>query len=172
MSQLLPTVRTDLVPDPAHPPIEMVLVPYNLEWPRDFQRETQRLVRAAGDAKITAEKFTHIGSTSVPGALAKPYIDMTFSGCALTGLECLGYRFYGRKYESKYERNDCRYLYKPCEGESSSCLGYFIHLDSSRELADFSNLLRSMQIWCSSTTKSGAALWPAIPDYVSRIMQC
>jgi GrpB-like predicted nucleotidyltransferase (UPF0157 family) len=148
MSQLLPTVSTDLVPDPAHPPIQMILVPYNPEWTRDFQRETQRLVRAASNADITAEKFTHIGSTSVPGALAKPYIDMNYSGRALIGLEQLGYRFYGRKYKSQYEKNDCRYLYKPCEGESSTCLGYFIHIaigsyGDLRKQDDFSNLLRS-----------------------------
>ena len=91
MSQLLPTVSSDLVPDTAHPPIQMMLVPYNPEWTRDFQRETQRLVRAAGNAEITAEQFTHIGSTSVPGALAKPYIDMTCSAPSrMIGLERLG----------------------------------------------------------------------------------
>ncbi len=75
MSQLQSTVSAVLVPDPTRPPIDITLVPYTPEWARDFQRERQRLI----DAGCVAE-LVHVGSTSIPGAIAKPYIDMMYKG--------------------------------------------------------------------------------------------
>lgn len=48
------------------------LAPYDPRWPAMFEAERARLHGAIGpDAPIA-----HIGSTSVPGLVAKPYIDM------------------------------------------------------------------------------------------------
>jgi GrpB-like predicted nucleotidyltransferase (UPF0157 family) len=48
------------------------LAPYDPRWPAMFEAERARLQAAVGpDAPIA-----HIGSTSVPGLTAKPYIDM------------------------------------------------------------------------------------------------
>ena len=85
MSQLTPIASSVLIPDVSHPPVDISLVPYTSEWARDFEREKQRLVDAyASDPLyqepewqgIFAESITHVGSTSIPGALAKPYIDI------------------------------------------------------------------------------------------------
>jgi GrpB-like predicted nucleotidyltransferase (UPF0157 family) len=51
----------------------ILLVPYDLEWPKSFAREAQRIKAALGERAIRVE---HVGSTSVPGLMAKPIIDI------------------------------------------------------------------------------------------------
>jgi GrpB-like predicted nucleotidyltransferase (UPF0157 family) len=52
-------------------PVE--LVDYNPEWPRQFAREAEHIRAVLGDRAIRIE---HVGSTSVPGLIAKPIIDI------------------------------------------------------------------------------------------------
>lgn len=73
------------------------VVPYNSEWTQLFQKEKARLKAALGDRIHDVE---HIGSTSVPGLVAKPIIDMIASVDSLEvykvltqPLESLGYEF-------------------------------------------------------------------------------
>lgn len=49
------------------------LVEYNPEWPAQFAREAERIRGALGEGALRIE---HIGSTSVPGLIAKPVIDI------------------------------------------------------------------------------------------------
>jgi GrpB-like predicted nucleotidyltransferase (UPF0157 family) len=51
----------------------ILLVDYDPEWPRMFQREAERIRAALGDRALMVE---HAGSTSVPGLAAKPRIDI------------------------------------------------------------------------------------------------
>ena len=51
----------------------ILIVPYDPEWPRLYEREAARVRAALGDRVIALE---HVGSTSVPGLAAKPRIDM------------------------------------------------------------------------------------------------
>jgi GrpB-like predicted nucleotidyltransferase (UPF0157 family) len=46
---------------------------YDPRWPERFAREAQRIRRALGDAVLRLE---HVGSTAVPGLVAKPRIDV------------------------------------------------------------------------------------------------
>jgi GrpB-like predicted nucleotidyltransferase (UPF0157 family) len=46
---------------------------YNSRWPERFAREEQRIRRALGNGVL---RLDHVGSTSVPGLIAKPRIDM------------------------------------------------------------------------------------------------
>ncbi len=56
---------------PHNAPI--ALVAYDTDWPRLFSREADRLHSVLGDAALRIE---HVGSTSVPGLVAKPIIDV------------------------------------------------------------------------------------------------
>ena len=51
----------------------VLLVDYDPEWPKLFEREAARLRGALGDHALSLE---HVGSTSVPGLAAKPKIDI------------------------------------------------------------------------------------------------
>ena len=52
------------------------VVPYDPQWPREFERERGRLLAALGNAAVRIE---HNGSTAVPGLSAKPIIDIQIS---------------------------------------------------------------------------------------------
>ena len=52
----------------------VILSDYNPAWPRWFEEEKTRLTERIGAAHIV--RITHIGSTAVPGLLAKPTVDV------------------------------------------------------------------------------------------------
>ncbi|MEL6143497.1 MAG: GrpB family protein, partial [Bacteroidota bacterium] len=49
------------------------VVHYNPNWPNEFDKEAAKLVLTLGDI---VQNLHHIGSTAVPGLMAKPIIDM------------------------------------------------------------------------------------------------
>lgn len=51
----------------------IIVVPYDPNWPREFDALAGVLDRALGDVALRIE---HIGSTSVPGLAAKPILDV------------------------------------------------------------------------------------------------
>jgi GrpB-like predicted nucleotidyltransferase (UPF0157 family) len=55
-------------------PIE--IVPYDSDWPRQFDVERERIAAALGSVAL---RIDHNGSTSVPGLAAKPIIDIQIS---------------------------------------------------------------------------------------------
>jgi GrpB-like predicted nucleotidyltransferase (UPF0157 family) len=57
--------------EPHDAPI--TLAAYDPDWPRLFDREADRLHSALGTVALRVE---HVGSTSVPGLMAKPVIDV------------------------------------------------------------------------------------------------
>jgi GrpB-like predicted nucleotidyltransferase (UPF0157 family) len=59
---------------------------YQANWPAAFAAERQRLVAALG---IPAERIEHIGSTAVPGLLAKPVVDLMLGVMSFPGPESL-----------------------------------------------------------------------------------
>ncbi|MBD8868476.1 GrpB family protein [Nocardioides donggukensis] len=56
---------------PPGPGSEVALVPYDEDWPAAFARERDR-IRAA----LVGAEVHHVGSTSVPGLVAKPVLDL------------------------------------------------------------------------------------------------
>ncbi len=52
---------------------EIVVVDYDPGWPAQFEEERARIAAALGDAAVGIE---HVGSTAVPGLVAKPIIDI------------------------------------------------------------------------------------------------
>src|SRR3990167_9449974 len=75
-------------------PIEVV--PYNPEWPAQFQNEAERILKALGGNALAIH---HIGSTSVPGLPAKPKIDILLVAQdppkAVPALETIEFRYRG-----------------------------------------------------------------------------
>lgn len=61
-------------PDVLEGPI--VLVEYDAAWPELYRREATRIRSALGDRALLVE---HVGSTAVPGLLAKPRIDIVLA---------------------------------------------------------------------------------------------
>jgi GrpB-like predicted nucleotidyltransferase (UPF0157 family) len=55
---------------------DIFLVPYDPAWPERFERERARIGSALG---AMAMRIDHIGSTAVPGLVAKPIIDIDVS---------------------------------------------------------------------------------------------
>ena len=79
-------------------PIPVIIAAYNPEWPRIAAVHVGRL-RVLGSTLVTVH---HIGSTSVPGLIAKPIIDLMPIVTSLTSLEeqrqrveALGYQWHG-----------------------------------------------------------------------------
>ena len=80
------------------PPIPVLLAVYDPEWPHMAAGHAERL-RGLGSILL---KVHHIGSTSVPGLMAKPIIDLLPVVTDLTDLdlkqervEALGYKWHG-----------------------------------------------------------------------------
>jgi GrpB-like predicted nucleotidyltransferase (UPF0157 family) len=63
--------------------IPVELVPHSPHWAEMAAAETRRLKGALGDVLVSVH---HIGSTSIPGIMAKPIVDMI---PIVTGLEAL-----------------------------------------------------------------------------------
>jgi len=81
------------------PPYAVQLLPHDPLWAEHAEQEAARLLQAAFPAIVTVD---HIGSTSIPGILAKPIIDLMGIGPDLDAIEgarprlqALGYAWHG-----------------------------------------------------------------------------
>jgi GrpB-like predicted nucleotidyltransferase (UPF0157 family) len=77
----------------------VVVVDYDAEWPRLFEKRRTAIWPAVADVALRIE---HVGSTSVPGLAAKPIVDMTIVvarrddvAVAIARLATLGYHHKG-----------------------------------------------------------------------------
>ncbi len=52
------------------------IVPYDRDWPGEFESERERIAAALGELAV---RIDHHGSTSIPGLGAKPIIDIQIS---------------------------------------------------------------------------------------------
>jgi GrpB-like predicted nucleotidyltransferase (UPF0157 family) len=85
----------------AQSPEPIEVVPYDDDWPRRFRELRSRLVVAL---RGTALGIEHVGSTSVPGLWAKPYLDIDLivaepavEAGYVPPLEALGFRLLVRE---------------------------------------------------------------------------
>lgn len=81
------------------PPYAVRLVPHDPKWAEQASREAARVINGSGGAIMT---ITHIGSTAIPGIVAKPIIDLMGVAPDLDRLEsarphieALGYAWHG-----------------------------------------------------------------------------
>ncbi len=72
------------------------VIPYSLEWPKMFETEAAKIKKAVEENCL---EIHHIGSTSVPGLVAKPVIDIIAvlkkPEESISSLASLGYRYKG-----------------------------------------------------------------------------
>lgn len=113
--------------------MSVVVAPYSEQWPAQFLALRLELAAVFAPAAVSIE---HVGSTSVPGLIAKPIIDVLLGADSLARIEqaiprlaALGYE-YVPKYEAQLPMR--RYFVKPA---SSSSLK--VHLHSVVEGSDF-----------------------------------
>ncbi|MEM6385164.1 MAG: GrpB family protein [Pseudomonadota bacterium] len=94
------------------------VVPHDDRWPAAFEREAAVLSRELADLRI---EFHHIGSTAIPGILAKPILDMLGvvddlprldarqAAFEEAGYEAMGaYGIDGRRYFRKHDESGQR----------------------------------------------------------------
>jgi GrpB-like predicted nucleotidyltransferase (UPF0157 family) len=105
-------------------PEPVIVVPYDPEWPRQFDQERAVLGSVFAGTEAAIE---HVGSTAVPGLGAKPVVDIMVGLSHLAEAEgriaALDAADY--KYVQKHERQfpERRYFRKPRLGPS----GYHLH---------------------------------------------
>jgi GrpB-like predicted nucleotidyltransferase (UPF0157 family) len=66
-------IRKATIGEPRRLDGPVLLAEYDPSWPEQFAREARRITSALGQRAVQVE---HIGSTSVPGLVAKPIIDI------------------------------------------------------------------------------------------------
>lgn len=90
------------------------LEPYDPDWPSRFATELRLLAPLFGEGSVRIE---HVGSTAVPGLVAKPIIDIMVGLTSLAEAEALidPLRSVGYHYVPEYEAQipDRRYFRKP-----------------------------------------------------------
>ena len=120
------------------------LVPYDPAWPARFEREAARIHDVIGNCSLAIE---HVGSTSVPGLLAKPILDLAIAvgsevdaDACIAPLEGLGYLYRG-PYGDDPRR---RYYVRDEDGRRVSHLHlYILPASAWDEKLAFPNALRS-----------------------------
>jgi GrpB-like predicted nucleotidyltransferase (UPF0157 family) len=75
----------------------IVLAPHSATWAAAFEAEASALLAALSDLSI---ELHHIGSTAIPGIVAKPVIDMLGIVPALEALDVRAHRLAGLGYEA------------------------------------------------------------------------
>jgi GrpB-like predicted nucleotidyltransferase (UPF0157 family) len=96
----------------------VAVVPYDPAWQESYQRESERIVDALGAVVVAIH---HIGSTAIPGIVAKPIVDMLLEVSDIgtldrdtPRLERLGYEargefgIPGRRYFRRNDEGGCR----------------------------------------------------------------
>lgn len=98
----------ELVPNSGRGPDPITLVPYDAEWPQRFQIWKQRLLDAL---PLRPHRIDHIGSTAVPGLVAKDSVDIQVSvddireeGGYVPAIESLGVQLRSRDDLHRYFR--------------------------------------------------------------------
>ena len=118
------------------PDATVEVVPYDGSWPSRFEAERAGLLAAVGDLFVSVE---HIGSTAVPGLVAKPTIDVLAVaddlGAVLDRLDALAAA--GFEYRPRSFADDDRHLFfRKVRDGKRLCHLHVVH-SSSPEVDDY-----------------------------------
>lgn len=86
------------------PKNKVILSPHDDRWTDEFRQAEQRFRERFGDGIVRIE---HVGSTAIPGILAKPMLDIAILFREITGpvfdrMRSLGYTYYGEVASGKH----------------------------------------------------------------------
>src|SRR4051812_2900032 len=92
----------------------IAIVAYDPAWPREFERERDRLQAELGGLALRIE---HHGSTAVPGLAAKPVIDIQISVAHLRPLSAYGGPLarLGYVHAASADDDRCPFFHHPAE---------------------------------------------------------
>jgi GrpB-like predicted nucleotidyltransferase (UPF0157 family) len=145
----------------------ILLVPYDAAWPQQFAREARRIQSALGARALQVE---HVGSTSVPGLVAKPIIDILLVVASsadepsyLPSLESAGYVLRIREPDWHQHR-----LLKGPEGNVnlhvfSSGSGEIVRMLTLRDRLRTSDADR--QLYAQAKVRLAGRTWRFVQDY-------
>lgn len=82
--------------------MQVQVVPHDPDWQHAFNIEACRIAQALGEPAVTTH---HIGSTAIPGIVAKPVIDILLEverierlDQQVAAMQCLGYEALGTEF--------------------------------------------------------------------------
>lgn len=104
--------------------VTIKLSPYNPSWPQIFEKEAAKIKNQLNQLNIEGDLY-HVGSTSVPGLIAKPKIDIILAVQALEHFDQVSALLKKLKYEEKGELNIPFRLFFMKEGPLT---GFNLHL--------------------------------------------
>lgn len=92
---------------------KIIVVPYDSDWPNEFENEAGRIKKALG---VNCHEIHHIGSTSIYGLKAKPIIDIlsvvkNLDSINIDAMKALGYESkgeYGVAFRSYFQKGNPR----------------------------------------------------------------
>ena len=128
----------------------VMLIPYSSEWPKLFQKEKQCLQRLLGPYIWNVE---HIGSTAIPGIVAKPIIDILALLHCISDLErCVPLlEDSGYTYEGEQEIPGWYFF---CKGQGSNTT-HHLHI-FSRDNVNWHKYLLFRDYLCAHSTVATA----------------
>lgn len=101
-----------------------VIRPYHPRWKLAFEAEAPVLEACFGESLVALH---HIGSTAIPGIMAKPIIDILVEAASLASIDACAAAMTQTGYQARGEYGvpGRRYFSKP--GESAGALGFHVH---------------------------------------------
>ncbi len=110
---------------------EVSLQPYDPRWPGLFAAERDRLLLLAPQLPARLVDIQHIGSTAVPGLVAKPVIDMLAGVESMAAAEALVAPLCANGYTTSAEFNaslsDRKWLMRWADGHRTHHLHIVVH---------------------------------------------
>ena len=110
---------------------EVSLQPYDPRWPGLFAAERSRLLLLAPQLPARLVDIQHIGSTAVPGLVAKPVIDMLAGVESMAAAEALVAPLCANGYTTSAEFNatlaDRKWLMRWADGRRTHHLHIVVH---------------------------------------------
>lgn len=108
---------------------KVILEKHNDKWAEMFQAEAKELRKIFGDLALSIE---HVGSTSIPGIMAKPLVDIQVGLRQLSDFEKVRAKFEKEPYSVKPDPSPDEQLVRKGPEESRFFLIHICAVDSDR----------------------------------------